>query len=394
MREVVIISGARTPFGLYRGSLAQLRSQDLAASSMREAVTRAGIDSAQVDASIFSESIQSSLPANVGRHGWLLAGLDENPAGYTLNALCGGALQTMISAFSKILAGEYEAILTGGVETNSQAPYYIEHPRYELGSHNLYFHDQRREIESNAQPRERYGILSRYDIADTIARHYGLSRGKLDEYAWNSKFRAIKAIKNGAMSSCITALSTKINKREVVVDQDQGPVASSMEELLAMPAIKEDGTATQGNTATPADGAASIIMAAANKAKEWQIRPLASLSGFAITAGNPVLIEKTSLKSIGRALQFAGMTLKDIDFIDIHEPSAAFALAVSEQLGSDAVGKINVDGGSLAYGHAGAATGGAMVVNMLYRLEQRDAAVGLINVGALGGQSFTIIIKR
>ena len=123
MREVVIISAARTPFGLYRGSLAQLRSQDLAASSMREAVSRAGIESAQLDASIFSESIQSSLPANVGRHAWLLAGLDENPAGYTLNVLCGGALQTMISACSKIMAGEYEAILTGGVVTNSQAPY-------------------------------------------------------------------------------------------------------------------------------------------------------------------------------------------------------------------------------------------------------------------------------
>jgi acetyl-CoA acetyltransferase family protein len=300
----------------------------------------------------------------------------------------------MISACSKIMAGEYEAILTGGVETNSQAPYYIENPRYELGAHNLYFHDQREEIESNAQPREKYGSLSRYDIADIIARHYGLSRVILDKYAWGSKSLALESIKNGAMSSCITPITTKINKREVIVDQDQGPVTRSMEELLAMPAIKENGTATGGNTAALADGAASIIMAAGKKAVEWECRPLASLKGFAIKAGNPVLIDKTSIKSIARSLQIAGLTLKDIDFIDIHEPSAAFALAVSEQLGSDAVGKINVDGGSLAYGHAGAATGGAMVVNMLYRLEQRDAAAGLINVGALGGQSFTIIIKR
>ncbi len=394
MQEVVIIGAARTPFGLYKGSIADLRSQDLAASSMKEAVIRAGIDSSQLDASIFSESIQTSLPANVGRHGWLLTGLDENPAGYTLNALCAGALETMISGFSKIVAGEYQSILAGGVETNSQAPYYIEHPRYNFGPHNFCFHDQKVEIETNAQPAEIYGSQSTADIADIIAKNYGLSRVLLDEYALGSKSRAVNAVKNGSMNQAITALTKKVKKKEVVVDKDQGPSATSIEELMAIPAINQDGTASKGNIAPLADGSAAVILASADKAKEWGISPIASMAGFAVTAGNPILIEKTSVKSIEKALKFANLTLKDVDFIDIHEPSAAYALAVADQLGLDAAGKINADGGSLAYGHAGAATGGAMVVNMIYRLQQMGANTGLINVGALGGQSFTIIIKR
>ncbi len=394
MQEVVIIGAARTPFGLYKGSIADLRSQDLAASSMKEAVIRAGIDSSQLDTSIFSESIQTSLPANVGRHGWLLAGLDENPAGYTLNALCAGALETMISGFSKIVAGEYQSILAGGVETNSQAPYYIEHPRYNFGPHNFCFHDQRVEIETNAQPVEIYGSQSAADIADFIARNYGLRRALLDEYALDSKSRAVEAVKNGLMKDAMVALTKKVKKKEVIVDMDQGPVTASIEELMALPSINQDGTATPGNTAPLADGSASVILASADKAKEWGASLMASMAGFAITAGNPKLIERTTIKSIEKALKFANLTLKDVNFIDIHEPSAAYALAVAEQLGPDAAGKINVNGSSLAFGHAGAATGGAMVVNMIYRLQQMGATTGLINVGALGGQSFTIIIKR
>ena len=133
MQEVVVVAAARTPFGLYRGMLGDQRCQDLAANSMKEAVARSGIDSSEYDASIYSEAVQTGLPANVGRHGWLLAGLHEDPAGFTINTLCAGAIQTMLSAYNKIVLGEYELFLTGGVETSTQAPYYIMHPRYEFG---------------------------------------------------------------------------------------------------------------------------------------------------------------------------------------------------------------------------------------------------------------------
>jgi len=395
MQEVVIVGAARTPFGLYRGSLADQRSQDLAASSMKEAVARAGIDSSQLDASIYSEAMQTSLPANVGRHGWLLAGLDENPAGFTMNALCAGALQAMISGFNKIVAGEYQGILAGGVETNSQAPFYIQHPRYKFGPENLSFHDQKVEMQTNAQPAELYGELTVAKIADIIASNYGISRLVLDEYVLASQTRAALALESGVMKDAVTGIVKKVKKAEVTIDTDEAaPRSTTLETLLALPAINSCGTATQGNIALLADGSASIILLSADKAKELGAKPLAKFIGFGIAAGNPKLVEKTALKSIHKALSFAGISLADLDFIDIHEPSAAFSIAVDNQLSFQAAGKINVDGGSLAYGHAGAATGGAMLVNMLYRLQRTGAKTGLVNVAALGGQSLSVIVQR
>ncbi len=394
MREVVIASAARTPFGLDGGVLADQRSQDLAAYSMREAVNRAGIESGKLDTCIYSEAKQSSLPANIGRHAWLLAGLDENPGGYTLNALCAGALQTMISGFSKIVAGEYQGVLVGGIETNSQAQYYIFHPRYKLGPDNLCFRDSKKEVETNAQPVDLYGELSTADIADIIAQNYGLSREKIDEYALASKLKAADTIKNGIMKEAITPIIKKVKKAEVTVENDEGDQRTSIEELMAMPSINEGGTATKGNIAPLADGSASIVMMSADRAKELGCKPVAKVVAFGIAAGNPKLIERATLKSIEKALKMSGVNLKDIDFIDFHEQSAAYSVVVADKLGPDAVGKINVDGGSLGFGHAGAATGGALAVNMVYRLQRTGARFGLVNVAAFGGQSLSIILER
>lgn len=395
MQEVVIVSAARTPFGLYRGILADQRSQDLTAASMKEAVIRAGIDSAELDATIFSEAIQTGLPANVGRHGWLLTGLSEKPAGYTMNALCAGAIQTMFSSFNKILSGQYSAFLAGGVETNSQAPYYLFHPRYDFGPQSMCFHDQKVEVQTNAQPVDKYGELTVATIADNIAKKYGLTRVALDEYAVSSRAKAVAAAQNGYTEAAITPIVKRVKKAEVTVDSDEAlQQAADFEKLMAMPTLNSCGTATEGNLAPLADGSASVIILSADKAKALDCSSMATVAGFGIAAGHPCLIERTTVKSIEKALQYANISLSDVDFIDMHEPSAAYALAVSNMLGAEAAGKINVDGGSLGFGHAGAATGGAMVVNMLYRLQRTGAKVGLVNVGALGGQSLTVVVRK
>jgi len=393
MQDVVIVSAARTPLGLYMGSLADQRSQDLAAHSMKEAMARAGFDSAEIDICIYSEAKQSSFPANVGRHGWLLAGLSEDAGGFTMNTLCGGAIQTMVSGFNKIAAGEYQAIMAGGIETNSQAQYYLVHPRYKLGPDNLCFHDSKVDVEINAQPSSIYGELSSARIADTIAFNNGLNRMAIDEYAYGSRERAITAIKNGVMKEAIAPLTKKVKKAEVLVDNDQGAQLESVDKLLVKPAIYQGGTATDGNTAPLADGSASLIMLSADKAAKLGVQPLGKIAGFGIAAGNPQLLDKTSAKSIQKALQMAGVTLEEVDFVDYHEPSAAYGLSLARLLG-DASQKANVDGGSLGFGHAGAATGGALVVNMLYRLQRTGGTYGLVNVGALGGQALSIVVKN
>jgi len=394
MQEVVIVGAARTPLGLYMESLANQRVQDLAASSMKGAMGRSGIDSSQLDLCIYSEAKQSSFPANIGRHAWLLAGFDENPGGFTLNTLCAGALQSLFSGFNKIRAGEYQGIMTGGAETNSLAPYYLQHPRYKFGPDNLCFHDMKVEVETHAQPIELYGELTGAVIADGIAANYGFTREELDEYVIASKEKAVIAAKNGALKNSIVPIIRKVKKGEVTVETDDGAQKSTtLETLMAMTAIN-DGTSSGGNLAPLADGAASTILMSGAKAKDLGCKPIAKVLGFGIAAGNPKLIERTTLKSIEKALKWVGIQLETIDFFDLHEPSAAYALAVSNKLGSSVSQKINVDGGSLAYGHAGATTGGAMVVNMIYRLQRTGAKLGLVNVGALGGQSISVVLER
>lgn len=393
MQEVVIASAARTPFGLYMGSLAGQRSQDLAAVSMKEAINQAGIDSAQLDLVVYSEAKQSSLPANIGRHAWLLAGLNEDVGGFTMNTLCAGALQTMISGFNKIIAGEYRGILAGGIDTNSQAQHFILNARYSLGGDSLNIKDSKKEIEINAQPVGLYGELSAFALADIIAANYGFSRSALDEYAVASKAKAAAAIKNEVWKAAIAPITKKVKKVEVVVDADDAARAPGFAELMKLAAVNQNGTGTSGNVAPLADGSASLVMLSAQRAKELGTQPLARMLGFGVAAGNPRLLELTTVKSIEKALKMADKSLDSIDFIDMHEPSAAYALAVIGKLGS-AAQKVNVDGGSLGYGHAGAATGGAMVVNMVQRFKNGQGRLGLVNVGALGGQSLTVILEK
>lgn len=393
MQDVVIASAARTPIGLYMGSLADLRSQDIAALSMKEAVARSGFDSSEFDACIYSEAKQSSFPANIGRHGWLLAGLAENPAGFTMNTLCAGAIQTMISAFNKIVAGEYSALMVGGIETNSQAQHYLVHPRYKFGPENFCFHDSKVDVEINAQPSAIYGELSASCLADIVAANYGFCRSALDEYAAASKARAAAAIKEGLWKEAIAPFAKKVKKAEVEINADDAAKAPGFAQLMKMAAVNPNGTATKGNVAPLADGSASIAMLSGDRARNLGARPLARLLGFGVAAGNPRFLEITTVKSIEKALKMAGKSLDSIDFIDMHEPSAAYALAVIGKLGS-AAQKVNVDGGSLGYGHAGAATGGVMVVNMVQRFKNGQGRLGLVNVGALGGQSLTVIIEK
>jgi len=392
MKETVFVSAVRTPIGRYMGSLKTVRVQDLAAHTMKAAVARAGIDSGAIDMSIYSQSMQSSLPANVGRHAWTLAGLSEDAAGYTLNTLCAGSLQTIISGFNKIVGEEYQGMLVGGVESYSMAHCYIFHPRYEFGPHSLCFNDSKVELETNAQPQDQYGELSAAALADIIASRYGFTRSDLDAYALREHEKALAAISEGRIGGQVEPVTIKQRNKEIVVDADELPQSCTLEELMALSPDDEDGTATDANVASWADGAASLIMLSAERARELGATPLAKMLGFGIAAGDPTLLERTTVRSIDKALAMCGLKLDDLDFLDIHTPSAAYGLAVEKTLGEAVSGKINVDGGSLAFGHPGAATGGIMATGMIHRLAGGKARRGLINVGALGGQALSIVI--
>ncbi|MBN2398448.1 MAG: thiolase family protein [Deltaproteobacteria bacterium] len=393
MKETVFVSAVRTPIGRYMGSLKTVRIQDLAAHTMKAAIDRAGIDSGALDMSIYSQSMQSSLPANVGRHAWTLAGLSEDPAGYTLNTLCAGALQTMISGFNKIVGEEYQGMLVGGVESYSLAHCYLFHPRYEFGPHSLCFNDSKLELETNAQPDEQYGELTAATLADMIAGRYGFARSVLDAYTLCEQEKALVAIASGRIAAQIEPVTIKQRKKEIVVDVDELPEDVAMEELMALEADNDGGTATDANVAPWADGAASLVMLSAERAQELGAKPLARMLGFGIAAGNPTLPELTAVRSMENALDMCGLRIDEVNFFDIHTPSAAYGITIEDMLGEAAVGKVNVDGSALAFGHPGAATGAILATGMIHRLAGDKGSRGLINVGALGGQALSIIVE-
>jgi len=393
VKETVFVSAVRTPIGRYMGSLKTVRIQDLAAHTMKTAVEKAGIDSSALDMSIYSQSMQSSLPANVGRHAWTLAGLSEDPAGYTLNTLCAGALQTVISGFNKIVGEEYQGMLVGGVESYSLAHYYLFHPRYTFGPHSFSFNDSKLEVETNAQPEEEYGDLTSATLADMIAARYGFARSVMDAYTLCDHEKATAAIESGRINAAIEPMTIKQKKKEIVVDADELPEEVTMEDLMGLEPDNDGGTATDGNVAPWADGAASLVMLSAERAQNLGSKPLAKMLGFGIAAGNPALPELTAVRSMEKALKMCGLEIENLDYLDIHTPSAAYGITIEEMLGEDAAGKVNVDGGSLAFGHPGAATGAILTTGMIHRLAGNKGSRGLICVGALGGQALSIIVE-
>jgi len=393
MKDLFFVSAKRSPLGSYMGSLKNVRVQDLAAATMKAAVEEAGLDSGALDMSIYSQSLQSSLPANIGRHAWTLAGLSEDPAGYTLNTLCAGALQTMISGFNKIAGDEYEGMLVGGVDSYSMAQYYLFHPRYRINPEELCFHDPKKEVETNAQPRKMYGDLTAAVLADEIAVRYGLGRDDLDSHVLNDRRKLLAANDAGLTKEEIVPVSLKHKGKEILISTDDFPEQGNIVELTGLPSLQDKGLATTGNTASWADGAASLVMLSGRRAAELGCAPLAKMTGFGIAAGNPRFQEKTTVRSIDKALAMCKLNIGDIDFIDIHSPSAAYALAVARELGPAVAGRMNGEGSSLSFGHPGAATGGVMAVRMIQRLRVHKGKRGLVNVGALGGQSLTVIVE-
>jgi len=394
LNEVFFASAKRAPIGKYLGSLKTVRIQDLAALTMKAAIDEAGIDSGELDMSIYSQSLQSSLPANVGRHAWTLAGLSESPAGYTLNALCAGALQAVISGFNKIVGEEYGGMLVGGVDSYSMSQYYIFHPRYRIDPGGPCFHDPKTEVETNAQPRKRYGELTAAVLADGIAVRCGFSKKDLDLHVWDDCQRRLAAVAAGKISGEIVPVTVKNNAKDYSVAVDDFAGTATLGELATLPPVREGGYATRASLAPWADGAMSLVMLSGKRIGELGCKPLAKMLGFGIAAGSPLLPDKTAVRSINKALAMCKLDMEDIDFFDIHSPSAAFALAVENGLGGAVADRINVDGSSLSTGHAGAATGGIMAGCLIRRLNAQKGRRGLVNVSALGGQSLSIIVER
>ncbi|HGW5508274.1 TPA: acetyl-CoA C-acetyltransferase [Citrobacter koseri] len=392
MKNCVIVSAARTAIGSFNGALATTSAIDLGATVIKAALERAQLDPQRVDEVIMGNVLQAGLGQNPARQALLKSGLAETVCGFTVNKVCGSGLKSVALAAQAIQAGQAQAIVAGGMENMSQAPYLLDAKArwgYRLGDGQL----------SDVILRD--GLICAthgYHMgitAENVAREYGISREMQDELALLSQRKAVAAIDSGAFQAEIVPVSVTSRKKTVVFDRDEFPKADSTAEGLAAlrPAFDKAGTVTAGNASGINDGAAALVVMEESAALAAGLTPLARIKAYASGGVAPALMGMGPVPATQKALQLSGLTLSDIDLIEANEAFAAQFLAVGKTLGFDPQ-KVNVNGGAIALGHPIGASGARILVTLLHALSAHDKTLGLATLCIGGGQGIAMIVER
>jgi len=392
MQEPVIVSAVRTPTGKFLGSLTPFSAVDLGAIVVREAVKRAGIEPAQVDEIIMGNVIQAGLGQNPARQAGLKGGLDTRVAAMTINKVCGSGLKAVALAAQGIRAVDVEAVVAGGMESMSNAPYLLPQLRqgYRLG--------HAKALDAMIQD----GLWDAYEdfhmgmTGELVAEKYGISRERQDAYACESHRRAVDAIKSCRFSEEIVPVPILQKKGEPLLFQaDESPRADTTLEALARlkPAFKPGGTVTAGNAPGTNDGAAALMVTSAERARELNTEPMARVVGQAVSGVEPKWVMMAPVSAVQALLKKVGWKLQDVDLFELNEAFAVQALAVIQELGLDPA-KTNVNGGAVALGHPIGASGARILVTLLHEMARRDARRGIAALCLGGGNAVALAVER
>ena len=419
MENVVIINGVRTPIGSYGGSMRNIPVYRTASIVMNEAVKRANIDPAWVDDVIMGQSYQNGESANAARMALLDAGWPDKIPGVTLDRRCCSGLDAIFFGVMKIQTGNADIIVAGGMDSMSQAELYIPgeikwgiggksdekwgfmprgHGALSMWGIPLYDRIQRARVMS--QPIERYGELnSMMTWAETAAKKEGITREEADEWALRSHQRAIAAIDSGKFAEEIVPISIPQRKGEpLILDIDETPRRdTTVEKLAKLRPVYPDGVCTAGNSSTENDGAAAVVLISEKKAKELGLEAMAYFSSCAVAGSDPTLTYPAVPASVNKALKKVGITIDQVDLIEIQEAFAVQALADARLMGikaEDFDKKININGSGISLGHPIAATGAMRLVTLLHEMKRRNAKYGLETICGGGGQGISAIVER
>lgn len=392
MKNCVIVSAARTAIGSFNGALATTGAVELGSTVIRAALERAHLDPQRVDEVIMGNVLQSGLGQNPARQALLKSGLSDTVCGFTVNKVCGSGLKSVALAALAIKAGQAQAIVAGGMENMSLAPYLLDAKArwgYRLGDGQLSDVILRDGLIC-AEHGYHMGIT-----AENVAKEYGISREMQDELALQSQRKAVAAIESGAFEAEIVPVSVSSRKKTIIVERDEFPKADSTAEGLAAlrPAFDKAGTVTAGNASGINDGAAALVIMEESAALEAGLKPLARIKAWASGGVAPAMMGMGPVPATLKALQLSGLQLSDIDLIEANEAFAAQFLAVGKTLGFDPQ-KVNVNGGAIALGHPIGASGARILVTLLHALQARDQTLGLATLCIGGGQGITMIVER
>jgi 3-oxoadipyl-CoA thiolase len=397
--EALIIDAVRTPMGRYRGVLAGVRPDDLAAHTIATAVERTGIYPARVDDIYWGAANQAGEDnRDVARMAGLLAGLPVEVPGVTVNRLCASGLEAVNQASRALRLGEGGLYLAGGSESMSRAPWVVPKPDAVLPRGEQTMYDTAlgwRLI--NPRMAERYSTEAMGETAENVAERYGISREAQDRFALRSHERAVAAHDDGRLADQLVPIEApSLNGRETTrVDADEGPRAdTSLEELARLrPIFRDGGTVTAGNASPLNDGAACLVLAADDVARELGAEPLARVVAIGVAGVDPAYMGMGPVPAIRRALEAAGLTLDQIDLIEINEAFAAQVLACVQELGIDE-GRLNVNGGAVALGHPLGCSGARITTSLVWELRRRDGRYGIASLCVGVGQGVATVVER
>lgn len=392
MENVVIVSAARTAIGRFGGSLANTSAIDLGALVIDEVLKRANLDASQVDEVIMGNVLQAGLGQNPARQAALKAGISEDVAAFTLNKVCGSGLKAVVLGAQAIACKDAEAVIVGGMENMSQAPYVLESKvRFGAKMGNLTLRDTMVEDGLTC-------AINHYHMgitAENIAEKYHLSRAEQDQFALRSQTLAKQAVESGAFSAEIVPVNIHTRQGEQSFHQDEHPTFNTTAEILAKlrPAFIKDGTVTAGNASGLNDGAAALLLMAESKVQALGLTPLARLRSYASAGNDPKVMGLGPVPAVKKALAKAQLTLDQIELIEANEAFSAQALGVAKALQLDLT-KTNLNGGAIALGHPIGASGARILVTLLYALQARNKTLGLATLCIGGGQGIAMIVER
>jgi 3-oxoadipyl-CoA thiolase len=385
MSRPVILSAVRTPVGRYGGALAEVRPDDLAAAAIDAAVERSGVQPGEIEDVYFGAANQAGEDnRNVARMAALLAGLPESVAGVTLNRLCASGLSAVVSACHAVAAGDGELFVAGGVESMTRAPLVMAKPEKGFARGNQTLWDTTLGWRfPNPRMEEMFPLESMGETGENVAERWDVSREEQDTFALRSQQRWAAA----DFSDELVAVNG--------VERDEHPRPDTTQEKLGSlrPVFREGGTVTAGNSSGLNDGAAALVIASEEKARELGVEPLGAFVGSAVAGVDPRVMGIGPIPAVRKLLDRAGVTVDDLDLVELNEAFASQSLVVIRELGLDPE-KVNVNGGAIAIGHPLGMSGARLVVTLLHELRRRDGRYGLATLCVGVGQGQAALFER
>jgi len=390
-QDVVILGGARTPMAEYVGAFKDLSALELGGLAARAALERTGVKPEWIDHVVMGNAMQTSGDALYGaRHVGLRAGIPIEVPALTVNRLCGSGIQSVVSAAQMIRLDEARTVLAGGMESMSQAPHVIRGARagFRLGEGKL-------EDSLLVALLDTQCGLYMAQTSDKLAKEKGVTREDMDSFALRSQKAAGAARDRGVFKDEVVAVEVTQGRKTIRVEADDHLRPDTTLESLASlkPAFGKDGCVTAGNASGIVDGAAALVVASREQAQQRGIKPLAAIVAWGIAGVPPDIMGIGPVPATRKALEAAGLGLKDMDLVEINEAFAGQYLAVEKELGLDRE-RVNVNGGAIALGHPLGATGTRLLLTLALELERRQARYGLASACIGGGQGIAMIIKR